>query len=63
MITQQKFVAELQMLRTRAEELGLPITANVIGRAIEVCERERGGDFVTVKRIEGLKESPGRAGA
>jgi hypothetical protein len=42
-ITQQKFVAELQ------------ITADMIGRAIEICERERGGDFVTVKRIEGLK--------
>ena len=51
-ITPQKFIAELLMLRTRAKELGLPITANIIGRAIEVCERERGGDFLTVKRIE-----------
>jgi hypothetical protein len=51
-ITLQKFIAELQMLRTRAKELGLPITAHMIGRVIEVCERERGGDFFTVKRIE-----------
>ena len=51
-ITPQKFIAELRMLRTRAKELGLPITADMIGRAIEVCERERGGDFLTVKRIE-----------
>jgi hypothetical protein len=60
-ITPQKFIAELRMLRTRAKELGLPITADMIGRAIEVCERERGGDFLTVKRIEGLEvreESP-----
>jgi len=54
-ITHQKFVAELQVLRTRATELGLPITANMIGIAIDVCESERCGDFLTVKRIE---ESP-----
>jgi hypothetical protein len=42
-ITPQKFIAELRMLRTRAKELGLPITADMIGRAIEVCERERDG--------------------
>ena len=52
MITPQKFIAELRMLQTRAKELGLPITADMIGRVIEVCERERGGDFLTVKRIE-----------
>ena len=52
-ITQQKFVAELQMLRTRAKELGLPITANMIGIALDVCESERRGDFLTVRRIEG----------
>ena len=49
------------MLWTRAKELGLPITANMIGRAIEVCECERNGDFLTVRRIEGLEvreESP-----
>src|SRR5262245_46604162 len=40
-ITQQKFIAELRMLRTRAKEVGLPIAANMIGRAIEVCESER----------------------
>jgi len=40
-ITLQKFIAELRMLQTRAKELGLPITANMIGRAIEVCEGER----------------------
>ena len=50
-----KFIAELRMLRTRAKELGLPITADMIGRAIEVCERERGGDFLIVKRIEELE--------
>jgi len=55
MITQQKFIAELQMLRTRAKELGLPITANMIGRAIEVCEAERDGDLLTVRRIEELE--------
>jgi len=54
-ITQQKFVAELQVLRTRATELGLPITANMIGIAIDVCESERAGDFLTVRRIEGLE--------
>jgi len=54
-ITQQKFVAELQMLRTRAKELGLPITANMIGIALDVCESERRGDFLTVKRIEELE--------
>jgi hypothetical protein len=52
-ITQQKFIAELRMLRSRAKELGLPITASIIGRAIEVCEGERDGDFLTVRRIEG----------
>src|SRR5262245_30988816 len=52
-ITPQKFIAELRMLRTRAKELGLPITASIIGRAIEVCEGERDGDFLTVRRIEG----------
>jgi len=60
-ITPQKFIAELRMLWTRAKELGLPITANMIGRAIEVCECERNGDFLTVRRIEGLEvreESP-----
>jgi len=60
-ITPQKFIAELRMLRTRAKELGLPITADMIGRAIEVCERERGGDFFTVKRIKEIEvreESP-----
>ena len=55
MITQQKFIAELRMLRTRAKELGLPITANMIGRAIEVCEVERDGDLLTVRRIEELE--------
>ena len=40
-ITQQKFVAELQMLRTRAKELGLPITANMIGIALDAASRER----------------------
>src|SRR5262249_9359736 len=55
MITPQKFIAELQMLRTRAKELGLPITANMIGRAIEVCEVERDGDLLTVRRIEELE--------
>ena len=54
MITPQKFIAELRMLRTRAKELGLPITANMIGRAIEVCEGERDGDLLTVRRIEEL---------
>src|SRR5262249_19135864 len=54
MITPQKFIAELRMLRTRAKELGLPITANMIGRAIEVCEVERDGDLLTVRRIEEL---------
>jgi hypothetical protein len=54
-ITQQKFIAELRMLRTRAKELGLPITANMIGRAIEVCEGERDGDFLTLRRIEELE--------
>ena len=49
-ITPQKFIAELRMLRTRAKELGLPITANMIGRAIEVCESERAGDLLTVRR-------------
>ena len=61
MITPQKFIAELRMLQTRAKELGLPITADMMGRVIEVCERERGGDFLTVKRIEGpevREESP-----
>ena len=55
MITPQKFIAELQMLRTRAKELGLPITANMIGRAIEVCEVERDSDLLTVRRIEELE--------
>ena len=50
MITPQKFIAELRMLRTRAKELGLPITANRIGRVIEVCESERAGDLLTVRR-------------
>ena len=50
MITPQKFIAELRMLRTRAKELGLPATANMIGRAIEVCDGERDGDFLTVRR-------------
>ena len=50
MITPQKFIAELRMLRSRAKELGLPITASIIGRAIEVCEGERDGDFLTVRR-------------
>jgi hypothetical protein len=54
-ITQQKLIAELRMLRTRAKELGLPITANMIGIAIEVCESERDGDFLTIRRIEGLE--------
>jgi len=49
-ITPQKFIAELRMLQTRAQELGLPITANMIGRAIEVCEGERDDDFLTVRR-------------
>src|SRR5262249_41944529 len=54
-ITQQKFIAELRMLRTRAKEVGLPIAANMIGRAIEVCESERDGDFLTLRRIEELE--------
>ena len=43
------------MLQTRAKELGLPITANMLGRTIEACEGERNGDFFTVRRIEGLE--------
>jgi hypothetical protein len=58
-ITPQKFIAELRMLRTRAKELGLPITANMLGRAIEACEGERDGDFITVRRIEGLEVGNG----
>jgi hypothetical protein len=54
-ITQQKFIAELRMLRTRAKEVDLPIAANMIGRAIEVCESERDGDFLTLRRIEELE--------
>jgi hypothetical protein len=54
-ITLQKFIAELRMLQTRAKELGLPITTNMLGRAIEACEGERNGDFLTVRRIEGLE--------
>ena len=58
MITPQKFIAELRMLRTRAKELGLPITANMIGRAIEACEGEQDGDFFTFTRIEGHPNAP-----
>ena len=46
------------MLQTRAKELGLPITANMIGRTIEVCEGERDGDFLTLRRIEGHPNAP-----
>ena len=54
-ITPQEFIAQLRLLWTRAKELGLPVTANMIGRAIEVCERERDGEFRTVRRIEELE--------
>ena len=59
MITRQKFIAELRMLQTRAKELGLPITANMLGRTIEACEGERNGDFFTVRRIDGLEVGNG----
>jgi hypothetical protein len=57
-ITPQKFIAEL-LLQTRAKELGLPITANMLGRAIEACEGERNGDFFMIRRIEGLEVGNG----
>jgi len=64
-ITPKKVIAELRMLQTRAKELGLPITANMLGRAIEACEGERNGDFLTVRPLRerhGSEEQKGHEG-